>query len=101
MANFLFPTPYIPDPTSGRPVSSAKLYFGQPDLDPRILANQVDVIALQEDGTQITLGDQTVGKVFSIKAKVKNHSEYKERKQTNIGWVKILEKTFDETEPDV
>lgn len=50
-----FPYDYIADPTKGRPLFNASLYFGQPDLDPTVAANQIDVYAIQEDGSTVKL----------------------------------------------
>lgn len=46
---------YIPDPESGRPIANGKLYFGEPDLDPVIPANQITVQGQQEDGSLVAL----------------------------------------------
>ncbi|HUV84219.1 MAG TPA: phage tailspike protein [Methanosarcinales archaeon] len=48
-----FPWQYIPDPKSGRPVALGSMYFGLPDLDPEVLANQIQVSVRQEDGVLI------------------------------------------------
>jgi hypothetical protein len=53
MTDFIFPPPYIPDPSQGRPLSNASLFFGLPDLDPEILANQVPVSVIQENGVVV------------------------------------------------
>jgi hypothetical protein len=50
-----FPYDYIPDKDVGRPLFNAELYFGVPDLDPEIPANQIDVYGKQEDGSQVLL----------------------------------------------
>lgn len=44
------PAEYYPDPVVGRPIFNGKIYIGQPDLDPQIEANQIQVYALQEAG---------------------------------------------------
>jgi hypothetical protein len=49
------PYDYIPDPEKGRPLFNAKIYFGIPDLDPQIPANQIDVYGIQEDGSSVLL----------------------------------------------
>ena len=46
---------YFVDPTNGKPVSNGKVYIGQPDLDPLVLANRVNVVVVQEDGTRVTI----------------------------------------------
>lgn len=51
----IFPYTYIADPTKGRPVSNGYVYYGLPDLDPEIPANQITVQAKQEDGTLVAL----------------------------------------------
>ena len=57
MANSIvkLPTGYFPDPDRGRPLWNAKIYIGEPDLDPRIFANQKTVTGRREDGTEIAL----------------------------------------------
>jgi hypothetical protein len=50
MAEFIFPLPYIPDPSQGRPLSNGSLYFGLPDLDPEVPGNQIPVSVIQENG---------------------------------------------------
>lgn len=55
MAQILFPWAYVPDPKSGRPIALGTMFFGQPDTDPTVLANQVQVRGKQEDGTLINL----------------------------------------------
>ena len=44
------PVEYYPDPVVGRPIFNGSIYIGQPDLDPQIVANQIQVYALQEAG---------------------------------------------------
>ena len=46
---------YFSDPTVGRPVAAGSIYIGDPDTDPEILANQITVNALQEDGTTVPI----------------------------------------------
>jgi hypothetical protein len=48
-----FPYDYIADPAKGRPLFNADLYYGIPDLDPEILANQIQISVRQEDGSVI------------------------------------------------
>lgn len=50
-----FPYNYIPYDNKGRPVFNGSLYFGEPNLDPEIPANQIDVYGQQEDGTTVLL----------------------------------------------
>lgn len=45
-----FPYSYYPDPTRNRPVFNGKLYFGNKNTDPEVVANQKQVKALV-DGT--------------------------------------------------
>jgi len=49
------PIIYVPDPTKGKPLSEAKLYFGVVGLDPTQEENQKIVYALQEDGSAVPL----------------------------------------------
>lgn len=46
---------YFPNPTIGRPISSGSIYIGEPDLDPEIVVNQIQVSAVQEDGTSVSI----------------------------------------------
>ena len=55
MAQIYFPWMYVRDPTSGRPIALGSLLFGEPDLDPEIPANQIQVRAKQEDGTLVNI----------------------------------------------
>ena len=50
-----FPYDYIPDSAKGRPLFNASLYYGIPDLDPEIPANQVSVSLRQEDGSIVSV----------------------------------------------
>jgi hypothetical protein len=49
------PYDYYPDPTRGRPVFNGSIYVGQPDTDPQITSNRLQVTAIQEDGTQVPI----------------------------------------------
>lgn len=49
------PAEYYPDPDRSRAVFNGNIYIGEPDLDPEIPANQIQVSALQEDGTSINI----------------------------------------------
>lgn len=51
--NVNFPYAYAPNFDSGRPVYNGYLYFGEPDLDPEIIANQKTIYFVQEDGNQV------------------------------------------------
>lgn len=42
---------YFPNPTVGRPISSADIYVGEPDLDPEVVGNQKQISVQQEDGS--------------------------------------------------
>ena len=44
------PAEYYADPTIGRPIFNGSIYIGEPDTDPEIAANQIQVYALQEAG---------------------------------------------------
>lgn len=55
MSEIETPFPYFGDPTKSRALFNASLYFGVPDTDPTIPANQKLVRAIQEDGTQVSL----------------------------------------------
>jgi len=45
----------VPDPNTSRALFNASCYFGVPDTDPEISANQKLVNAIQEDGTLVPL----------------------------------------------
>lgn len=57
MANSIvrLPAGYFPDPDTSRPLFFAKIYIGEPDLDPKIPANQKTVTGRREDGVEVTL----------------------------------------------
>ena len=58
MANSIvrLPYQYFGDPNKGRPIFSAQIYIGEPDLNPGdIPLNQKTVTARQEDGTEVTI----------------------------------------------
>ena len=50
-----FPWAYVPDPTSGRPISLGSMFFGIKDLDPEVPANQIQLKVKQEDGTVLNV----------------------------------------------
>lgn len=49
------PWAYFPDPTVGRPVFFGSIYVGEPDTDPQIANNRIQVKALQEDGSLVNI----------------------------------------------
>lgn len=49
------PYNYYPDPTRGRPVFNGSIYVGRADSDPQIVANRLQVTAIQEDGTAVPI----------------------------------------------
>lgn len=49
------PFKYYGDPTRSRSIFNGSLYIGEPDLDPKIPANQKTVTARQEDGTEVAI----------------------------------------------
>lgn len=49
------PIPYIGDFNKGRPLFNAQIFVGEPDLDPEIVANQKQIVGIQEDGTEVNL----------------------------------------------
>ena len=49
------PIEYFPDPTKGRPVFNGSIYVGQPNLDPEIEANRIDVTLRQQDGVEVVI----------------------------------------------
>jgi len=55
MTQIANPFQYIADPTKGRPVFNAKMFFGLPDTDPTIAANQKLVRGIQENGDVVSL----------------------------------------------
>lgn len=57
MANNIVENPYsyFGDISKGRPVFNGSIYVGEPDLDPKIVANQKTLTARQEDGTEVAI----------------------------------------------
>jgi hypothetical protein len=55
-----FPILYIPDPDKGRPLFNGKIYVGEPDLDPTVLANQKQLNVIQEGGTVVPVAQPFV-----------------------------------------
>ncbi len=55
MANSIvrLPVDYFPDFNVGRPLFNAKVFIGEPDLDPEVEANRKTVTVRQEDGTEV------------------------------------------------
>ena len=49
------PYEYFNDPNVGRPIFNGNIYVGIVDLDPEIPANQKQVTARQEDGTEVMI----------------------------------------------
>lgn len=49
------PLDYFPDPKKGRPIFNGQIFVGDPDTDPQVLANRKDIVARQEDGTEIPI----------------------------------------------
>ena len=49
------PYAYIPDPTRGRPIFNGSIYVGKPDTDPQVVSNQLQVVAIQEDGISVPI----------------------------------------------
>jgi hypothetical protein len=47
--------PYYPDPTAGRPLTSASIYVGNVDTDPEIAGNQKTLSVLEEDGSETVI----------------------------------------------
>jgi hypothetical protein len=50
------PYEYFNDTSKGRPIFNGDIYVGIVDLDPEIPANQKQVTARQEDGTEVEIG---------------------------------------------
>ena len=46
---------YFPRATSGVPISGGSIFIGLPDTDPEIVGNQIQVSALQENGTTVPI----------------------------------------------
>jgi len=49
------PYEYFADPTKGRPIFNGSIYIGIPDTDPEVPANQKQVYARQENGTEVAI----------------------------------------------
>lgn len=50
-----FPYTYVPDSKIGSPIALAEMFVGVPSTDPEIEANQYQLSAIQEDGTEVTI----------------------------------------------
>lgn len=46
---------YFPESDRGRPVANGEIYVGKPDLDPEVIANQIQVYIQKEDGTIVAV----------------------------------------------
>ena len=57
MANAIIqlPIPYIGDFSKGRPIFNGKIYVGVIDTDPEVPINQLQVVGIQENGTEVNL----------------------------------------------
>lgn len=53
--NQINPLSYFPNQADGRPISGGKLYIGTPDTDPKVVGNQKQVYALQENGSTVPI----------------------------------------------
>ena len=51
MAAFVAPYTYVPDPTGDRAMFNGDAFFGMPNTDPTIPANQITVRKVEEDGS--------------------------------------------------
>lgn len=51
MPAFLEPYTYVPDPTGDRSMFSGEAFFGQPNTDPTLPANQITVRKVESDGS--------------------------------------------------
>lgn len=49
------PYEYFADPTKGRPIFNGSIFIGEPDTDPEVPANQKQVYARQENGTEVAI----------------------------------------------
>lgn len=55
MPALTFPTGVFQNKNTGRPLPNGKMYVGQPDLDPEVLGNRINVTVIQEDGTPVVV----------------------------------------------
>ena len=46
---------YFPDPAKGQPIGLGNVYIGTKDTDPEVLGNRIDVVVVEEDGTETTI----------------------------------------------
>lgn len=46
---------YFPQFAADRAIANAQIYIGQPNLDPAVLANQIQAYIVQENGTQVAV----------------------------------------------
>lgn len=49
------PYDYYPDPTRGRPVFNGQIFIGNPDTDPEVASNRLQVLATQESGATVPI----------------------------------------------
>lgn len=50
------PYDYYPDPTRGRPVFNGQIFVGKADTDPQVTSNRIQVLAVQESGATVPIG---------------------------------------------
>jgi hypothetical protein len=55
MPALTFPTGIFQNKSTGRSLPNGKMYIGQPDLDPEVLINRVNVTVIQENGTPVVI----------------------------------------------
>lgn len=46
---------YFPQFAADRAIANAQIYIGQPNLDPQVVANQIQAYVVQENGTQVAV----------------------------------------------
>lgn len=51
----LMPSPYYPDPDTNNPISNGFVYIGEPNTDPTIEGNRIDVTITEQDGNEVVI----------------------------------------------
>jgi len=55
LSRITLPVSYYGSPVAGKPVPFGKIYIGLPDLNPRIEANRLPLVIIQEDGVEVNI----------------------------------------------
>jgi len=55
LSRITLPVSYYGSPVAGKPIPFGKIYIGLPDLNPRIEANRLPLVIIQEDGVEVNI----------------------------------------------